>query len=69
MHTISRHEIAAVSGAGFLDTTLGRVDNVLTQTGGALVTTTLALNDALFSVVQLQSKESILQLNQLGKLI
>jgi hypothetical protein len=69
MHTISHHEIAAVSGGGFLDTTLGRVGNVLTQTGGALVTTTLALNDTLFSVVQLQSKESILQLGQLGKLI
>jgi hypothetical protein len=70
MRIISPNEISAVSGAsGFLTTVVGRVDNVLTQTGGALVTTGLSLNDTLFSVVQLQGADSSLELTQLSKLI
>ena len=69
MRTISLNETTIVSGAGFLGITLGRVEDLTTHLGGALATTTLALNDTLFSVVQLQSKESPIQLDQLTKLV
>lgn len=70
MRIISQNEIHAVSGAsGFLTTVLGRVDNVSTQLGGALFSTGFSLNDTLFSVVQLQGKDSSLELDQLSKLI
>lgn len=69
MRTISQHEMSAVCGAGFLTTALGRVDNLATQLNGTLFTTGFSLNDALFSIVQLQGKDSSLELSKVPGLI
>lgn len=69
MHTLSKSETAAISGAGLLTVVLGRVDNLATQTGGALISTGLALNDSLFSIVQLDGKAPTIELGQLSTLI